>query len=830
MKETAAHSHAALWGHQVPVGGPFNALCDSYLCLPEFLTVIKPAGVVGRTRWNTMRLLKSSATDSGFELTSFDDGLAPPYTIFSHTWAENQQVTYDERLKGTGMDKDDYAKTFQRSRWFSRGWTLRELLAPASVEFFSRDCKWLGNKISLEQEINRVTGIPAEAFRGHSLAEFSIEERMSWSAKRTTTIKGRQKGEEYAALRLKEEIQKRQQASKKADLQDSSAVLSLPFPQNERFAGGERIDDANAYIKQLVRDTLSSGNLGSWLMTIDNADDSEVLLGVSNKTIKSTRLIDYVPCSTGGSVLFTTRSRKAATDLTPNNVLELNDTDRFKARQLFVHRINNQALLIDGTAVNALLEVLTGLPLAIMQAANFINQNEISVSKYTSLLQHASTKVKLFSEHFEDPSRYQDIDSTVAKTWHISFEQIQRQDSYGGSLLPPGGSAVQQTKAIGTLTGYAFITERRQAVPGSSTERLFDMHRLVHMALIWWLEGHGKREKWAGIAAVRAQELVPYGDFESRERWSVYLPHALYLAGLVGLVDDLRRASLLTRVGQCQETLGLYRLAATTQQTALLLRKKLLCSEHLETLSTMSCLASALNGLGKYNEAEAIRREELAIRERVQGPDNGDTLATVGELSTVLYNQGNLNQAEALSQQTLTLEIMNNFALVLERQRRHKETEILHTQGLAITEKLFGPEHPNTLISMENVALVLSRKDQYTEAEAMYQQILDKILKHRENLLGPEHPDTIAIMYNLADSLYAQEEYDEAETIYQQTLERRVNLLGREHPDTLEAMDNMTTALYKQKKKYNETEIIRYRMVVLQEKLLGPEHPDVLQK
>ncbi|KAJ6200269.1 LOW QUALITY PROTEIN: kinesin light chain 1 [Bipolaris maydis] len=734
-----------------------------------------------------------------------------------------------------------------------------------NAEFFSRDCKWLGNKISLEQEINRVTGIPAEAFRGHSLAEFSIEERMSWEDRVycllgifgvfMALIYG--EGEEYAALRLKEEIQKRQQASKKADLQDSSAVLSLPFPQNERFAGRESqlqsmkqtthqrltiyglggcgksalalefaycaradqsrclvfwvpaisqesfelayrdignqlripgIDDANADIKQLVRDTLSSGNLGSWLMTIDNADDSEVLLG----TIKSTRLIDYVPCR---SVLFTTRSRKAATDLTPNNVLELNDTDRFKARQLFVHRINNQALLIDGTAVNALLEVLTGLPLAIIQAANFINQNEISVSKYTSLLQHASTKVKLFSEHFEDPN------STVAKTGKtLTAEYLSFVEYINHSLLPPGGSAVQQTKAIGTLTGYAFITERRQAVPGSSTERLFDMHRL----------GHGKREKWAGIAAVRAQELVP-------ERWSVYLPHALYLAGLVGLVDDLRRASLLTR---CQETLGLYRLAATTQQTALLLRKKLLCSEHLETLSTMSCLASALNGLGKYNEAEAIRREELAIR-----PDNGDTLATVGELSTVLYNQGNLNQAEALSQQTLhpqTLEIMNNFAL---RQRRHKETEILHTQGLAITEKLFGPEHPNTLISMENVAL-----DQYTEAEAMYQQILDKILKHRENLLGPEHPDTIAIMYNLADSLYAQEEYDEAETIYQQTLERRVNLLGREHPDTLEAMDNMTTALYKQKKKYNETEIIRYRMVVLQEKLLGPEHPDVLQK
>jgi hypothetical protein len=53
------------------------------------------------------------------------------------------------------------------------------------------------------------------------------------------------------------------------------------------------------------------------------------------------------------------------------------------------------------------------------------------------------------------------------------------------SLLLPGLSVVQQTKALGTLTGYAFITERQQTVRGSSKERLFDMHRLVHIALIW---------------------------------------------------------------------------------------------------------------------------------------------------------------------------------------------------------------------------------------------------------------------------------------------------------------------------------------------------------
>ncbi|KAF5847402.1 hypothetical protein GGP41_000158 [Bipolaris sorokiniana] len=573
----AAHGHAALRGHQVPAGDLFDVLCDSYLYLPVLHTVIKPVGIVGRTCWNTMRLLKSSVTGSNFELTSFDDDLAPPYAILSHTWTENQEVTFDELLKGTSKDKDGYAKirfcgeraaadgleyfwvdtccinkatsdelstavnsifhwyqraakcyvllidvsvpegatsteisdilwkqAFQRSRWFTRGWTLQELLAPTSIKFFSRDGKWLGNKISLEQEINRVTGIP-----------------------------------------------KRQQGSKKVDLQDSSAVLSLPFLRNERFAGRESqlqsmkqillspsahqwltiyglggcgksalalelayrafadqarrlvfwvpaisqesfelayrdigtqlripgIDDANADVKQLVRDALNSGNLGHWLMIVDNADDSEVLLGVSNKTTKLVRLIDYIPLSIGGSVFFTTRSRKAATDLTSNNVLELNDMDKFKARQLFVHRINNRALLSDETAVDALLEILTGLPLAIVQAATFINQNEISVSEYASLLQHAGTKAKLFSEHFEDPSRYRDMDSTVAKTWPISFEQIQRQDplaveylSFIGcidcigipqSLLPPRASTVHQIKAIETLTEYAFITERR---------------------------------------------------------------------------------------------------------------------------------------------------------------------------------------------------------------------------------------------------------------------------------------------------------------------------------------------------------------------------------
>jgi hypothetical protein len=65
---------------------------------------------------------------------------------------------------------------FRRSRWFTRGWTLQGLLAPANIEFFTKEGKRLGSRISLEQEIYEISEIPIQALRGQPLSEFSIGE------------------------------------------------------------------------------------------------------------------------------------------------------------------------------------------------------------------------------------------------------------------------------------------------------------------------------------------------------------------------------------------------------------------------------------------------------------------------------------------------------------------------------------------------------------------------------------------------------------------------------------------------------------------------------
>ncbi|KAH9211165.1 kinesin light chain [Leptodontidium sp. 2 PMI_412] len=138
-----------------------------------------------------------------------------------------------------GISSQLRESAFRRSKWFTRGWTLQELIAPASVEFFSKEGELLGNKTSLERQICDVTGVPHKALRGGSLSDFSVTERMAWAATRETTreedmaysllgifdvnmslIYG--EGGEKAFKRLREEIEKVSKGTKRKD-------FSVPF-------------------------------------------------------------------------------------------------------------------------------------------------------------------------------------------------------------------------------------------------------------------------------------------------------------------------------------------------------------------------------------------------------------------------------------------------------------------------------------------------------------------------------------------------------------------------------------------------------------------------
>ncbi|ERF72619.1 hypothetical protein EPUS_05673 [Endocarpon pusillum Z07020] len=83
--------------------------------------------------------------------------------------------------------RDSWKRAFRESRWFTRGWTLQELLAPTSVEFFSKEGSRLGDKQSLEQQIHEITSIPISALAGSALSSFSADQKMDWAKNRKTT-------------------------------------------------------------------------------------------------------------------------------------------------------------------------------------------------------------------------------------------------------------------------------------------------------------------------------------------------------------------------------------------------------------------------------------------------------------------------------------------------------------------------------------------------------------------------------------------------------------------------------------------------------------------
>ncbi|KAE8446343.1 hypothetical protein EG329_012092 [Mollisiaceae sp. DMI_Dod_QoI] len=141
-----------------------------------------------------------------------------------------------------------WQSAFRKSRWFTRGWTLQELIAPLLVEFFCSNGERLGDKTSLERQLYEITGIVVPALRGTSLSTFSVEDRMSWAENRHTKCEEDRaysllgifdvsmpliygEGAEKAFDRLKEELFKR---SRKHQLDELSPV-SHTFNSAKRF-------------------------------------------------------------------------------------------------------------------------------------------------------------------------------------------------------------------------------------------------------------------------------------------------------------------------------------------------------------------------------------------------------------------------------------------------------------------------------------------------------------------------------------------------------------------------------------------------------------------
>jgi hypothetical protein len=92
-------------------------------------------------------------------------------------------------VEGIGLEREYiFEEELAKAKWFTRGWTLQELLAPDKLRFYVKGWTYIGDKQYLEPKLARITGIDIEALDlGSKLGDYSVAKRMSWASRRKTT-------------------------------------------------------------------------------------------------------------------------------------------------------------------------------------------------------------------------------------------------------------------------------------------------------------------------------------------------------------------------------------------------------------------------------------------------------------------------------------------------------------------------------------------------------------------------------------------------------------------------------------------------------------------
>lgn len=378
---------------------------------------------------------------------------------------------------------------------------------------------------------------------------------------------------------------------------------------------------------QLVTDWLENHYKLEWLMIIDNVDSIETFLKIE---IHGKPLIDYVPQSANGSVLYTSRNRDIGVDLTQDHdPIMITSMNLEEAQHLLGKDLISRSTSEDR---RDLLEELDYLPLAINQAVAYMTKRRISIKEYLVLFRKSdSNKVRLLKHEFSDNGRETRRMESLATTFIVSFEYLRAEHPNAADLLsimsffdrqniPRSCLQSENTDpldfedSIEFLIAFSFVTGDDQVREENGDDDDFDgksysMHRLVQLATRQWLKENktDKEDAFASQAIQRFQaqmptKMTPYPKDFASLRYFVIRPYTRM---------SMRGSTIPWRTHH--QTLLAVQLHHPTAETRLAQ-----ASLH---------FASALLALSYRNEASAVAHatESLQIRSEILGREDFDT-------------------------------------------------------------------------------------------------------------------------------------------------------------------------------------------------------------
>ena len=509
----------------------------------------------------------------------------------------------------------------------------------------------------------------------------------------------------------------------------------------------------------------------------------------------------------------------------------------------------------------ALVRDLGGLPLALEQAASYLEATGVTAGVYRRLLDGVNTEGDILGE--TEGNSATGYGRSVAKTLSVAFEKLspparrllrlcafaapepvpewlfrEAGDLLSDSLANTVGDDVAWNRIVVELRRYGLVGR----ISDEETGHALVLHRLTQQVVRTRL---AKPAEDCGVLQAMLASACT-GDPGHPDHWSRYAALAEHVIQLDrfsshGSLDPEKTVGLLNRMAHFLR----FRSVLYTDAVRLLRRAIDIANEqwgdsHPDTLKSMNYLALTLRARGDrgdLGEAQEFQERVLGGCRQTLGESHPNTFKSMGNLASTLYEQGDLGEARELQERVLegyrqvsseehpdTLTSMNNLAMTLRAQGDLQGARELQEQVSETRRRVSGEEHPDTLTSMNNLAATLHAQGDLRGAR----ELQERALESQRRVFGEGSPATLASMNNLAAILNAQCDFEGARELEERVLEARRRILGESHPETLTSMNNLASTL----RTLGELVTVRKLQEQVLEgrrRVLGESHPDTLK-
>ena len=519
------------------------------------------------------------------------------------------------------------------------------------------------------------------------------------------------------------------------------AVLAAEFGMLAAQLGAREVVDPRDPVAS-VHGVLARAQAG-WLVVFDNVPDRA-------------SVERFVPPAGPGRVLITTQNQLWP----PGQALEVPVLDIEVAAGFLVSRTDDA----DRSAARELATELGGLPLALEQAAAYMQATGTTLAAYLPLFRTRQGDLLARGEATGHPA-------DVAATLGLALSRLTVEAPAAAELVQllaflapepvPLAMLLAGKQAAGLLgsevvatvqpvlgdavaAGDAIAALRRYSLVSPAGDGLVLVHRLVQAITRSQLPA-GAAGQWERAAAALVAAAIP-ADPRLPAAWQtceVLLPHARAVLDLTsgGMYQIARYLGFSGSYPAARDLFGLIANARRESDAY--------GPEHPDTLVARHNLALWTGEAGDAAEARDQLAALLPIREGVLGPEHPDTLITHHELARWTGRAGGVAGAR------------DQFAALL-----------------PIRERVLGPEHPDTLITHHELARWTGRAGGVAGARDQFAALLPI----RERVLGPEHRETLANRGNLASFTGQAGDAAGARDQLADLLPIRERVLGAEHP------------------------------------------------